>query len=245
MSKATPIKLLANATDVISLLAHDGPLSPAEIADRSGLPRSSVYRLVEGLSAISMAELLPDSRVRLTSRWLHLADATRDGMEEWDAAPAILQRLVENTGQTAYLTVPRELTAVCIEWRQGRGIDVLALKPGRSLPLYAGAAGRTILAFGKDLDAVLESAPFTPMTPGTLVTAAALREDVATTLAQGYAVSDEDVTIGISAIGVPILAADGTLRGCVSIGGIAEEFRAKRDDFVRELRLTAEAIASS
>ena len=61
--------------------------------------------------------------------------------------------------------MPRDDHAVCVDWAQGRGINVLILKPGRWLPLHAGAAGRVTLAYGHPNPAgYLHKAPFTPFT---------------------------------------------------------------------------------
>jgi DNA-binding IclR family transcriptional regulator len=243
MTGPAPIKVISNATDLIDLLAWEGPQSPADIAGRIGVPRSSVYRLIEGLVAIAMVENTEDSRVRLTSRWLHLADAARAGMVEWAGADAVLDRLVDDTGQTAFLTVRRDDRAVCIDWRQGRGIGVLALKPGRSLPLYAGAAGRVLLAFGGP-GGVLDSAPHRALTPSTLTTRAQLEIDIARTLEQGYTVSDEDVTVGITAIGMPIIDSAGDLVGGISLGGLSSEVRAGEEPFRAALGRARDALAA-
>ncbi len=233
--RSEPIKVLANATELIEVLAAGGPLSPAETAERMGIPRSSAYRLIDGLTAVSLAELLPDGRVRLSARWLHLADAARDGMTEWSDATPVLERIVARTGQTAFLSVLSDGAAVCIDWRQGRGIDVLATKPGRSLPLNAGASGRVMLAYSRDSEALLEAGGFVQMTATSLTTVEQLREDIATTRHQGYTLSDGDVAVGIAGIAMPVLDGTGDLAGTVSIAGLAEAYRERRDEFVATL----------
>src|SRR4051795_12713262 len=144
------MKLLANAREVIELLCVRGPSSPAEIAEQLGTPRSSVYRLVEGLAAVDLVSIGADGQAELHLKWLHLADAARSAMSEWSSASAALEGLAEETGQTAFLSVPVGREAVCVDWVPGRGIGVLVLRPGGSLPLYAGGAGRVVLAFGTD-----------------------------------------------------------------------------------------------
>ncbi len=54
MAEQRVIRVLANADAVIRALAHDGSQSPAEIAETVGIPRSTVYRLTEGLAAIGL-----------------------------------------------------------------------------------------------------------------------------------------------------------------------------------------------
>jgi IclR family acetate operon transcriptional repressor len=243
---AKPIRLLANAVDVVDILAEKGPMTPAQIAEIAGIPRSSVYRLVEGLNEINFTETREDSTVTLSKRWLHLADSSRAGMREWAAAGPVLSMVAETTGQTSFLTVPRGDEGVCIDWSMGRGIGLLALKPGRSLPLYVGAAGRVILAYGsEDRYDYLQRAPFPELTPKTLVTAEELRADIETTLRQRYVFSDEDVTIGIAAIGVPLFSAEDEFRGCLSIGGLADELSARAQEHLAVLQRGAAQLSGS
>lgn len=245
MSAVKPIRVLANTRDLIELLSHEGPLSPAEIAERIGVPRPSVYRLVDGLNAIELTETLPDARIALSLRWLHLADETRDAMTEWSGAKKALTDLVDATGQTAFLSLLRDDSAVCIDWVQGRGIGVLILKPGRALPLHAGAAGRLLLAYAADAEEYLAGAPFEQLTPSTRTTREQLQEDIAVTREQGFTVSDEDATIGIGALGMPILSSSGSTIACVSIGGLAEDIRSRREEFLTALRIAADALSSN
>ncbi|HEY0248161.1 MAG TPA: IclR family transcriptional regulator [Gryllotalpicola sp.] len=221
---AAPIKVLVNSVELIEALAAHGPLTPAELAERIDVPRSSAYRLVDGLAAIGLADTLADGRIRLSLRWLQLADAARDSLIEWAAAAQVLERLVEQTGQTAFLSVLAEDEAVCIDWRRGRGVDVLALKPGRALPLYAGAAGRVMLAYGVDTEDYLSRGSFTKLTPDTITDPELIRREAALTRERGYALSEQDVSIGISALGVPVFRPDGAVAAAVSIGGLSRAF---------------------
>ena len=53
---------------------------------------------------------------------------------------------------------------------------------------------------------------------------AELREDIRVTRARGYALSDEDVTLGVGAVGVPIFDPDsGRLIASLSAGGFVDE----------------------
>lgn len=244
-ARPEPIKVVANSVDLIEALAAHSPATPAELAERIGVPRSSAYRLIDGLAAVDLVEQLGDGRVRLSLRWLQLADATRDALVEWSGAPAVLERLVEHTAQTAFLSVLVGDEAVCIDWRRGRGVDVLALKPGRALPLYAGAAGRAMLAYGVDLDAYLARGRFTQLTPDTITDPRALRRDAEASRTRGYAVSEQDVSIGISGVGVPVYGAGGEFAGCLSIGGLSRAFEDGFEKFVPALNEAAAALRAT
>jgi IclR family transcriptional regulator, acetate operon repressor len=241
-----PIRVLANTIEVVNLLAERGPLTPSEISDAVGIPRSSVYRLAEGLREIGLVESRDDSPVELSKRWLVLADMALAGLREWAGANKILSEVAEATGQTAYLTVPRGEEAVCIDWAQGAGIGLLILKPGLSLPLHAGAAGRVILAFGeKDRQDYLRQSTFPEFTLKTLTTREQLEKDMDSSKSKGFVHSDEDVTLGIGAIGVPIFGDDGEFRGCLSCAGFAADVAAESMEYVQVLREAAGRFSSA
>lgn len=240
-----PIRLLANAMEVVNVLAERGPLTPAEISEAVGIPRSSIYRLVEGLQEIDLAENRHDGLVVLSKRWLHLSDMARSGLREWAGADRILAEVADSTGQTAYLTVPRGDEAVCIDWAQGGGIGLLVLKPGGSLPLNAGAAGRTILAFGADdRGEYLQRAPFAAFTPRTLTTRKQLEDDIESTRKKGFVHSDEDVTLGIGATGVPITGDGGAFLGCLSVGGLATQIAEGLSEHLKILQRAAARLGT-
>ena len=141
--------------------------------------------------------------------------------------------------------MPRADSALCIRWVQGSGIGVLILRPGRSLPLHAGAAGRICLAYRSDVAEVLARAPFPRFTPRTLTTADELRADVQATRARGYSVSDQDVTEGISALGAAVLNRKGELAAAVSIGGLAIDLEKDRQRFADALCEAAERLSEN
>ncbi|SJM56518.1 IclR family transcriptional regulator [Gulosibacter sp. 10] len=246
-----PIKTLGKADDIVRLLGVEGALSPAEIAERIDMPRPSVYRLLDGLAAIGLTEPAAGGRAQLSRRWLRLADRARESMAEWRDAGSVLAGLVRETSLTAYLSVRREHEAVCVDWRQGRGIGVLLLKPGRSLPLNAGAAGRALLAFDTNADAYFAAVPERRrFNARTLVEEGELRADIAATRARGYSFSDQDVTDGIGAFGVPVLGGSGedgrgAVLGVLSLSGIVAEVLEHRERVLAALREAAQRLGAA
>ena len=244
-SEARAMGILQRSSSLVELLAEQGPLSMAEVAERIGMPRPSVYRLADALTQIRLVESTPDGKLRVSLRWLKLSDGARSGRWEWSHARALLDDLAGRTGQTVYLSVPHLDRAMCIDWSPGRALSVLALKPGRTLPLYAGAAGRVTLAYRPEpLDDYLLAAPFPALTERTLVSARQLRADVKATLGRGYSVSDEDVTAGIGALGAPVVKRDATFLGALSLGGLVEDVRRRRVELAADLLECAHDLAA-
>src|ERR687886_65269 len=176
---AAPVAVLAKAVAVLDHVAAEGEVTPARLAELTGEPRSTVYRLL-----------------------------------------ASLQEL----GETTFLCVRRGYEAVCIERIDGARVTLLALALGGSLPLHAGAVTRAILAFEprEFWDEYVEHHGVEVFTPKTPASREALFAELEATRERGYAISDEDVTPGIAAIGAPIFDHSGRVRAGLSLGGMRD-----------------------
>lgn len=239
-----PNRVLTNATRAVEVLALNGPLTPAEIAERIGIARSSAYRMADALVETGLAEPVDGSSVRLTRRWLQLADASTAQLTEWAGAQPRLEAIARRTRLTAYLTVLEGEHAICIAWAQGSGIDLLQLSPGRQLPLNAGAAGKCFLAFDRRFsDASIELREISTFTEFTLVDPESLKADIEATRQRGYSLSDEDVTLGVGAIGIPLYRS-GELVGCLSLAGVTEQVQHNHEELYRELKAIAEELTT-
>jgi DNA-binding IclR family transcriptional regulator len=237
---AETIRSLAKAHAIIELLRTRGAMTPSEIADGVGVPRSSAYRLVEGLRAIDLVAPRTDGTVDLSQRWLHLADASRAARTEWDHARDVLAGIAKDTGFTAYLVVPRAGAGVCVDWVRGRGVELLILRPGGSLALNAGAASRALRAHLP----VEERGEVVAYTPFTLTAPEALAEDESTIRAQGHVLAAEDITVGITSLGVPVLDRRGRATASLSVGGLSSDMRDATDTSLRVLQRAAAALGS-
>lgn len=215
------------------------------------IPRPSVYRLVQALLELGLiGEVQGEGgsrAVRLGSVWLSLADASAAAIAEHAGSQAALDALARATGHTAYVSVPRGASVVCLDWREGPDVSLLALRPGLALPVYAGAAGRAYFAYAPAGSQPGEDAladPFPAFTGRTLRTWAELRTDAEKVRARGYAISDEDVTPGIAALGLPVWSGT-TLRAIVSVGGPRGAVLDSEDLSVRALTEAARQIAAA
>lgn len=230
--KREPTRALDKASRVMDALAAENGLSPADIADACDIPRSSVYRVLDGLVDVGWTVTDTDGNYSLSLDWLRLADAARTSRTEWQPAIAVMHAITAQTGMTSFLSVVSGTELVCVECAQGHAIDSLILRPGRVLPLHAGAAGRVALAYFEDADAehYLAGAPFPAYNENTLVSVEQLREDIRLTRERGYALSDEDVTLGVGAVGVPIVDNEsGRVIASLSAGGFVDEVLATQE----------------
>ncbi|MCG7303818.1 IclR family transcriptional regulator [Pseudoglutamicibacter albus] len=178
-------------------------ISLTDIATRTGLPLSTVHRLVGELVEWRFLAKNETGRYQLGIRLWALAQNT--GRQLRDAAKPLLQDLFSLTGETTHLAIREGNEALYIERLYSTKRLARAAKVGGSLPLHATAVGKCILAFEEDWvrDAYLQL-PLKAFTPFTEVNPHRLAAQLAKFHKQGYATAHEEVTIGSSSIAVPI-----------------------------------------
>ncbi|WP_211349623.1 IclR family transcriptional regulator [Micromonospora pisi] len=122
-----------------------GGLTVTEAANRLGVGRAVVYRLIGSLSQHGMVRRDNSGRLRLGVGLLHLARRAQPLLAE-GALPA-LRRLAEQAGATAHLTVVEggEAVAIAVVEPSWTSFHV-AYRTGYRHALDRGAAGQAILA---------------------------------------------------------------------------------------------------
>ena len=210
------LAMLEKASAVLRALDRAGELTAAQIAEETGEPLSSTYRLLANLTLIGWADNAPQrGRFRLGVGLMRIAGMLEDRLDVRDASAAGLQALRADLGLTSYLCVRRGDVGVCIERLEGKDVRSLAMRVGDFLPLTAGAAPKALLAFlpEGEREAVLR-------TVGDPDARRSAEAEIAATRARGYSISDGDVTAGVAAVGAPVFNHRGELEGAVSASGV-------------------------
>jgi len=241
------LEIVAKASAVISALEQHTELSAQELATITGEPLSSVFRLLRSLVAVGWVDRGVRRGVyRLGMYFMTVGRDLEDRLDVREASLPGLRALLAHTHATSFLCVPRGPRAVCVERLEGVAVRSLRMLLGDSLPLYAGAAPRAILAFLDDTerDTALASPPRPddPPPPPTDVILA----DIRSTRRLGYAVSDGDVTPGIAALGAPVFNHRGDLVLALSISGLRAQILGKgKAANIRLLKAEAENVSQA
>lgn len=210
---------------LLDRLAEEGEATPARLAELTGEPRSTIYRLLSTLGELDLVE--PGRRrgtYMLGFKLFRLGTTVISRFNERQAALPVMERIHDEIGETTFLCIRRGDDAVCIERIDGTQVNLLALSLGGSMPLHAGSAPRALLAFAppSEWDDYLGRAELEAYTTKSLTTPDAVTEELRATRARGYAISDEDATAGVASLGAPIFDHNGTVRAALSIGGLRD-----------------------
>jgi IclR family transcriptional regulator, pca regulon regulatory protein len=220
-------------------------LSNAEVARLSGVSRAAARRCLHTLTVLGYVTGA-EGQHRLAPRVLTLGHAYLGSDALPRAAQPVLERLADRLHESCSLTVLDGDEIVYVARASTRRIITIGLSVGSRLPVYCTAMGRVLLAFAGDAErsAYLSRARLVRHTPHTIADRAGLRAEIERVRAEGYAIVDQELEIGLRSLAVPVRRLDQSVAAAMNVG--VQAARVDRDTMVREyvpvLRAAAEEI---
>ena len=219
-----------------SVAAARTGLTLTEIAQELGLQAGTVHRLLRGLVDLGLLRTRAGSKRYVPGpRLRNLLHMTLDRAEYSGLAQSVLDRLVDEFGETAHLARLNDDCAESVLMKQPLGSDRSFVQPGRRLPLHAAASGKAILAFqDEDFIARYLARPRVRYTERTKVDAAEIRREMTRIREEGMAVCENELDAGVLSYGHPVPAGDGHVLYSVGITGLADRFHLVARSRIRE-----------
>jgi DNA-binding IclR family transcriptional regulator len=219
----------------------------SEIAQAVGLHKATAHRIVTTLMAYGYLERAEDGqRYRLGTRLANLGFMVIRRTDLRREAMPIMTELAARLDETCDLSVYNRGEVYFIEVVQGSRALTVAAAVGRSLPIHATASGKVILAFVPEAEseAALDE-PLVAHTHRTIMRPAELRRQLEVVRAQGYAIDDEELELGVRAVSAPVRDRDGNVIG--ALRGTCPTSRLPLDrvpSLAAEVRQAADAISA-
>lgn len=217
---------------------HD--LSASDLARRMDLALPTAHRLLQAMTATGFLE--QDSRTaryRLGPTMAELGRAAyyRRGLHR---AEPELAALTQRTGVTADLAVRVGAHAVILAGGSLESDHRRALRR----PLHSTALGKTLLAWSDSGDREIEVLPpLTAQTDRTITDPQALREELVSVRAAGFAMNDGESAEGVRTIAVPVLDVEDRARFALALRSSPEVLATARLEwFIRQAAACADAL---
>nr|WSY55020.1 IclR family transcriptional regulator [Streptomyces sp. NBC_00886] len=196
------VKSAARTVELLELLAARGdrPARLQELADELGVPRSSMYALLQTLTAHGWVRT--DITGSLYGIGIH---ALLTGTSYLDSDPRVtvvrpyLDEASEALGETIHLGRLDGRDVAYLATRESHEYLRTISRVGRRLPAHVGALGKALLAERPDTE--LPEGPYEQATPNTLTGREALAADLADIRARGYSIDREEGVLGIVGFG--------------------------------------------
>lgn len=137
------------------------------------------------------------------------------------AAQPILWELWKSTRETVNLAVLDQATVLYVEVLESPHEFRLSSRVGTRRQLHATALGKALAAFlpEEQIEGILGAITFQPLTPKTIMNLVQLRQELEKIRQQGYAVDDEETTLGARCVSAPILGAGQHAIAAISVSG--------------------------
>lgn len=212
---------VTRATAVVECLASGAPeYSLLEVAERTGLNKTTAHRLLRTLHSVGWVDRTAGGGYKLASQMVRIGFAVQRNETVWQIALPHLEKLASRAGATAFLMIPSDAGAVCMEAIDGGGpITINIVRPGSVLPYHASAGPRVLAAFRPDLSArVLDGEGRARYTPETIVDPASLAERLEQIRARGYDVTNSDLVDGTGAVSAPVFDHRRSIVAAVTLG---------------------------
>ncbi len=230
------VQTVRRVASVFSAFQSRGLLRITELAELTGLPKSTVHRIVSALVAEGLLVQDEDShKYQLSLRVAELGAGLLSANSVRRSARPILLDLRDQTHESVHLAVLEHLDAVIIDTVDSyyfvREVNV----PGQHLPAHAVSTGKVLLAYQWEgrLRDLLAHAPLKRYTEQTITDARRLMEELREVRARGYAISCAELEGGVEAVAAPIFDQTGTIAAAVSVGGPSERCHPRQAEFVR------------
>ncbi|HEX2727279.1 MAG TPA: IclR family transcriptional regulator [Beijerinckiaceae bacterium] len=190
----------------------DGALSLAELAERTGLVKSTIMRLAVSLQRYRLLARLPDGTYRLDAEALRLGTAYQQAFSLSDHVMPVLGDLAAKTGETASFYIRQGSERLCLFRVESASRIRMHVQPGDTRPMDNSGIAQVLRRY--------EASP-----PGP--------DDELPLFTSG--VTDPHA----AALAMPVFGSGDALVGAISISGPVSRLTAARADEVKGVLLEA------
>lgn len=221
-------------------------MTVAKAAQAAGISRASARRCMLTLADLGYVRQVGSAYLP-TPRMLRLGDAFFESSSLPQLAQSHLDDARDELNEAISLAVLEEGQAVFVARAEVTRPVSSYVRLGAKLPAFASATGRVLLADLSDdeVDAYLKSADLAPLSTKTVTDVGRLHDLIAEVRAQGYALINEELELGMLAMAVPVRNRQGEAVAALSISASIARVgveQAKRE-FLPVLKARAEALS--
>ncbi len=228
------------AAALVSLVVgSEAPISFTELSEEAGLARSTTSRLLAALERADLLDRDPEGNYFAGPLFAQYASRHNPQDDFSRLARPALDRLRDATGETANLGVPHGNTVEHLAQADSRYLLGTQDWTQLVVPPYASALGRVLYAYGA---LPLPSGPWPALTSHTIADAAALAVDLAQVRRRGYAVTVDELEIGLTGLAAPILRGTAVV-AAIGISGPTARLKSRVGQVGRLLVEQADAVS--
>ena len=222
---------------VEALTEHSGV---SEISRTTGLPTSTVHRIIQELVSLGWVRGDGDHGYRPGAGLLTLSARAASDAAMSIVIP-ILEQLRDATTHTIHFALRQGDQAVYVAKVEGRRAYEMRSRVGLAIPVHCTGIGKALLAAltEEEVRAILQRAGMSPRTPRTITDPDAMLEHLRTVARRGYAIDNEENELHTRCVAAVVRDHRGIATGGISMSAMAFEFDQQRVQQVAPLVVAA------
>ena len=217
---------IARAFKIMEMLAKHKSAGLKEIADYLNAPRSSIFNVLYTLEKIGYVNKNSQNFYELNSKVMFLANSFLSQNDLRLIVKPFMKEIVLTTRETCHLAVLLKSSYEIVYIDQVQSPQTVSLKGyiGAVFPAYATSLGKVLLANLEDseFEKFLNQVDLQPLTEHTITSKAELKKEISKAKAQGYAVDNMEIDLGIRCIAIPVKRINGEVVAAISISAPKE-----------------------
>jgi DNA-binding IclR family transcriptional regulator len=197
-------------------------LTNSEISRRLGIPKSSASYILRTLERRGYLRREAESgRYRLGLKVLSLGRDVLAGLDIKEIALPVLRSLVDRTQLTAHLAVFEHGEAVYIEKVDAPGFIKMDTWVGKRMNIHSTSVGKTLVAHvpKAEVETLVHTRGLKRCTPKTITGLKGFLAELERVRVQGYAVDDEENSLGARCLAAPVFDILGNVEAAVGLSG--------------------------
>lgn len=227
MAGKIEVQSLHRAFDILEVIGNSPhPISIKKITEDTGLPKSTVYRLLDNIQSRNYAFCDHNGNYRLGYQLLMMSQWAEKEFEIKHLAREFLESLNEFTKETVHLAILQKKRVLYVDTVESPYASRLVAKLGTTNSVHCTALGKVLLLKYKDGDIlkILEEEGMDKRTEHTLTKPLDYLNEIEAVRKVGYAIDKQESEMEGRCIGAPIYDKAGRVVAAISISGIATRF---------------------
>lgn len=223
-------KTVVRSMDLLQLFLTHPKLNISEMAKLSGIPKTSVLRMIGSLEEMGFLKKDAEGSYSLGLLFLQYGNLVAERLDIRHIALPIMQQLRDDIQEAIHLVLRDGDECIYIEKLDTDHPVRLFTKIGRKAPLYAGASSRIILAFMPEAEreAYLNATELQPIASGTITDPTLLRQILERSRQIGYSFSQSELENYTAELSAPIFDHTGQIIAALSTAGLEVQFEEER-----------------
>lgn len=228
------------------LSVNKGGVLLADLVKGLGIPKTTVFRLLETLKFRGYVETAPQTEMyTLGLKAIDLGISALTNMEIVDAASPYLRDLAQTTGETSFLGVYNEGEIVYLHKSEGTQSIRISSQLGSRRPVHCTGLGKAILSGFpiETVDKILHEKGMPKYTEHSITSPYRYHKELSKVRAEGYAKDAEELELGLSCFAAPIFNYTGGVVGAICISGPTDRIELNQADLIHKLKEACSQIS--